>query len=78
MGTPVSVKHTRVGRAQARQSGLRPTYINWHDVRLSLFWAALPTMKVSVKVVDGRPSFAKPSIDGGKQEEIAVIDPDFE
>jgi hypothetical protein len=30
------------------------------------------------KVVDGRPSFAKPSIDGGKQEEIAVIDPDFE
>ena len=33
---------------------------------------------VLVKVVDGRPSFAKPSIDGGKQEEIAVIDPDFE
>jgi len=31
-----------------------------------------------LKVVDGRPSFAKPSIDGGKQEEIAVIDPDFE
>jgi hypothetical protein len=25
---------------------LRPTYINWHDARLSLFWAALPTMKV--------------------------------
>jgi hypothetical protein len=30
------------------------------------------------KVVDGRPSFAKPSFDDGKQEEIAVIDPDFE
>jgi hypothetical protein len=30
------------------------------------------------KVVDGRPGYAKPSIDGGKQEEIAVIDPDFD
>jgi hypothetical protein len=36
-------------------------------------------MRVSCqKVVDGRPGYAKPSIDGGKQEEIAVIDPDFE
>jgi hypothetical protein len=35
-------------------------------------------VRVTLKVVDGRPSFAKPSIDGGKQEEIAVIDPDFE
>jgi hypothetical protein len=34
-------------------------------------------LAADVKVVDGRPGYAKPSIDGGKQEEIAVIDPDF-
>jgi len=41
-------------------------------------WGETPVAAVILKVVDGRPSFAKPSIDGGKQEEIAVIDPDFE
>ena len=27
--------------------------------------------------IDGRPRFAKPSIDDGKKVEIAAIDPDF-
>ena len=27
--------------------------------------------------IDGRPHFAKHSIDDGKKEEIAAIDPDF-
>jgi hypothetical protein len=27
--------------------------------------------------IDGRPRFAKRSIDDGEQEEIAAIDPDF-
>ena len=33
---------------------------------------------VYVQAIDGRPHFAKLSIDDGKQEEIAAIDPDFE
>jgi hypothetical protein len=28
--------------------------------------------------IDGRPHFAKRSIDDGKQEKIAAIDPDFD
>jgi hypothetical protein len=28
-------------------------------------------------VIDGRPRFAKPPIDDGKQVKIAAIDPDF-
>ena len=31
-----------------------------------------------IQAIDGRPHFAKLSIDDGKQEEIAAIDPDFE
>ena len=30
------------------------------------------------EVIDGRPRFAKPSIDDGKKVEIAAIDPDFD
>lgn len=30
------------------------------------------------KVIDGRPRFAKPSIDDGRKVEIAAIDPDFD
>ena len=29
------------------------------------------------EVIDGRPRFAKPSIDDGRKVEIAAIDPDF-
>jgi hypothetical protein len=32
----------------------------------------------AVEAIDGRPYFAKHSIDDGKQEEIAAIDPDSE
>ena len=30
------------------------------------------------EVIDGRPRFAKPSIDDGRKVEIAAIDPDFD
>ena len=33
---------------------------------------------IGLQAIDGRPHFAKLSIDDGKQEEIAAIDPDFE
>ena len=33
---------------------------------------------IGSQAIDGRPHFAKLSIDDGKQEEIAAIDPDFE
>jgi hypothetical protein len=36
------------------------------------------TRLASLQAIDGRPHFAKRSIDDGKQEEIAAIDPEFE
>ena len=38
----------------------------------------MPIDMTPEKVIDGRPRFAKPSIDDGKEVEIAAIDPDFD
>jgi hypothetical protein len=40
--------------------------------------SGVPRKAIPEKVIDGRPGYAKPSIDGGKQVENAAIDPDFD
>jgi len=65
-------------KARWRRSGgcaVKECVLTWGDLAS---WLKGRRGNTEREVIDGRPRFAKRSIDDGKQVEIAAIDPDFD